>query len=61
VKFWLKLGFDNIRDSGDIKIIKGNMVGDIPKSFEESLEDLRLETFDVDDLAEPPSLQELFI
>jgi hypothetical protein len=38
-----EFGFDNLRDSGDIKVIVGGMVGDIPMSIEDSSEGCALD------------------
>jgi hypothetical protein len=42
----VELGFNGFRDSGDIKVIVSSLVGDIPRSIEESAEDFGLETLD---------------
>jgi hypothetical protein len=41
---WLELGFDDLRDCRDIKDIVGGMIGDIPRSIEDSAENFGLET-----------------
>jgi hypothetical protein len=47
---FLEFGFDDLRDCRDIKVIVGGMVGDIPRSIEDSAEDFGLETLDALDV-----------
>jgi hypothetical protein len=47
---FLEFGFDDLRDSRDIKVIVGGMIGDIPRGIEDSAEDFGLETLDALDV-----------
>jgi hypothetical protein len=46
----LELGFDNLRDSRDIKVIVGSVVGEIPRNTADCAEGFGLETLDALDV-----------
>ena len=46
----VEFGFDDLRDCKDFKVIEGGMVGDIPRSIEDSAEDFGLETLNALDV-----------
>jgi hypothetical protein len=47
-----EFGFGDLRDTRDIKIIVGDMVGDIPRSIGDSAENFGLETLDALDVGQ---------